>query len=158
MTMDKTYAKTDQALGRLTPEQYRVTQQNGTEAPYSGAYVDNKASGIYVDVVSGEPLFASGHKYDSGSGRASLTRPIEQENVVEKSDDSHGMHRVEVRSKHGDSHLAHVFDDGPSDSTGMRYGINSASLRFVPLENMQAEGYGHLVSIFSRETRTEEQR
>ena len=109
------YAKTDQALSRLNSEQYRVTQQHGTEAPFSGEYVDNKASGIYVDVVSGEPLFASIHKYDSGSGWPSFTRPIVEENVLEKKDDSHGMHRVEVRSRHGDSHLGHVFPDGPSD-------------------------------------------
>jgi peptide-methionine (R)-S-oxide reductase len=143
------YAKTDQALGRLTAEQYRVTQQDGTEAPFSGEYVDNKATGIYVDVVSGEPLFASIHKYDSGSGWPSFTRPIVEENVVERVDDSHGMRRVEVRSKHGDSHLGHVFPDGPSDSTGTRYCINSASLRFIALVDMAAEGYGDLLPIFS---------
>ena len=123
------YAKTDQALSRLTPEQYRVTQKDGTEAPFSGEYVDNEAAGIYVDAVSGEPLFASIHKYDSGSGWPSFTRPIVEKNVIERMDDSHGMRRVEARSKHGDSHLGHVFTDGPSDSTGMRYCINSASLR-----------------------------
>ena len=148
MTSSGKYAKTDQALSRLTPEQYRVTQQDGTETPFSGEYVDKKASGIYVDVVSGEPLFASIHKYDSGSGWPSFTRPIVKENVIERTDDSHGMRRVEVRSKHGDSHLGHVFPDGPSDSTGMRYCINSASLRFIALEDMEAEGYGDLLPIF----------
>jgi peptide-methionine (R)-S-oxide reductase len=155
MTSNRKYGKTDQALSGLTPEQYRVTQQDGTEAPFSGEYVDNKATGIYVDVVSGEPLFASIHKYDSGSGWPSFTRPIE-ENVIERMDDSHGMRRVEVRSKHGDSHLGHVFTDGPSDSTGMRYCINSASLRFIALEDMEAEGYGDLLPIFSVEGKTED--
>ncbi|WP_225674619.1 peptide-methionine (R)-S-oxide reductase MsrB [Bradyrhizobium hereditatis] len=149
------YAKTDQALSRLTAEQYRVTQQDGTESPFSGEYVDNKAAGIYVDVVSGEPLFASIDKYDSGSGWPSFTRPIVEQNVVERLDDSHGMRRVEVRSKHADSHLGHVFPDGPSDSTGMRYCINSASLRFVELEDMAAEGYGDLLSIFGVEDQKE---
>jgi thioredoxin len=150
------YAKTDQALSRLTPEQYRVTQQCGTERPFSGEYVDNKAPGIYVDVVSGEPLFASIHKYDSGSGWPSFARPITEENVIERTDDSHGMRRVEVRSKHGDSHLGHVFTDGPSDSTGMRYCINSASLRFIALEDMEAEGYGDLLPIFDIERNKED--
>jgi peptide-methionine (R)-S-oxide reductase len=145
------YAKTDQALSQLTAEQYRVTQQDGTESPFSGEYVDNKATGIYVDVVSGEPLFASIDKYDSGSGWPSFTRPIVEQNVVERFDDSHGMRRVEVRSKHGDSHLGHVFPDGPLDSTGTRYCINSASLRFIALEDMAAEGYGDLLPIFSVE-------
>ena len=142
MTSNGKYAKTDQALSRLTPEQYRVTQQDGTEAPFSGEYVDNEATGIYVDVVSGEPLFASIHKYDSGSGWPSFTRPIVEENVIERMDDSHGMRRVEVRSKHGDSHLGHVFPDGPRDRGGLRYCINSASLRFVHRDDMQAAGYG----------------
>jgi peptide-methionine (R)-S-oxide reductase len=150
------YATTDQALSRLTPEQYRVTQQDGTEAPFSGEYVDNKANGIYADVVSGEPLFASIHKYDSGSGWPSFTQPIVEENVIERRDNSHGMSRVEVRSKHGDSHLGHVFTDGPSASTGMRYCINSASLRFIALEDMEAEGYGDLLPIFSVEGKRED--
>jgi peptide-methionine (R)-S-oxide reductase len=149
------YAKTDQAVGQLTPEQYRVTQQNGTEAPFSGEYLDNEAAGIYVDVVSGEPLFASIDKYDSGCGWPSFTRPIAQENVVERSDDSHGMRRVEVRSGQGDSHLGHVFPDGPADATGLRYCINSASLRFVALEDMAAEGYGTLLHLFDDERDTE---
>lgn len=155
MTAKGTYQKTDQALSRLTPEQHRVTQQDGTEAPFSGAYVDNKLAGIYVDVVSGEPLFASTDKYDSGSGWPSFTRPIAKENVEERMDDSHGMHRVEVRSTHGDSHLGHVFPDGPQSSTGARYCINSASLRFVAREDMAAEGYGDLLPIFEAENTTE---
>ena len=158
MTSNEKYAKTDQALSGLTPEQYRVTQQAGTEAPFSGEYVDNKANGIYADVVSGEPLFASIHKYDSGSGWPSFTQPIVEENVIERRDNSHGMSRVEVRSKHGDSHLGHVFTDGPSASTGMRYCINSASLRFIALEDMEAEGYGDLLPIFSVEEKTEDLR
>jgi len=158
MALNVKYAKTDQALSRLNSEQYRVTQQDGTEAPFSGEYVDNKASGIYVDVVSGEPLFASIHKYDSGSGWPSFIRPIVEENVVEKMDNSHGMHRVEVRSRHGDSHLGHVFPDGPSDSTGLRYCINSASLRFIAREDMEAEGYGDLLPIFCAEKKKEEVR
>jgi peptide-methionine (R)-S-oxide reductase len=156
MRSNRKYAKTDQALSGLTPEQYRVTQQDGTEAPFSGEYVDNEATGIYVDVVSGEPLFASIHKYDSGSGWPSFTRPVVEENIVERMDDSHGMRRVQVRSKHGDSHLGHVFTDGPSASTGMRYRINSASLRFIALEDMEAEGYGDLLPIFGVEGKTED--
>jgi len=148
MTVNGKYAKTDQMLSQLTSEQYRVTQQNGTEVPFSGEYMDNKATGIYVDVVSGEPLFASTDKFDSGSGWPSFTRPIEMENIIERMDDSHGMRRVEVRSKHGDSHLGHVFPGGPENSTGMRYCINSASLRFIALEDMEAEGYGDLLPIF----------
>ena len=156
MTSNGKYAKTDQALSRLTPEQYRVTQQDGTEAPFSGEYFDNEATGIYVDVVSGEPLFASIHKYDSDSGWPSFTRPIVEENVIERVDDSHGMSRVEVRSRYGDCHLGHVFEDGPSDSTGMRYCINSASRRFIALEDMEAEGYGDLLPNFSVEGKRED--
>jgi peptide-methionine (R)-S-oxide reductase len=155
MTGEGQYSKTDNALSRLTREQYRVTQQDGTEAPFSGEYVDNKAAGIYVDVVSGEPLFASSDKFDSGSGWPSFTRPIVTDNVVERSDDSHGMRRVEARSKHGDSHLGHVFPDGPRDSTGLRYCINSAALRFIALEDMDAEGYGDLLHLFDGHARKE---
>ena len=151
-----TYAKTDEAVSRLAPEQYRVTQKDGTERPFSGEYVDNKDAGIYVDVVSGEPLFASIHKYDSGSGWPSFTRPIAEDNVIERADESHGMHRVEVHSKHGESHLGHVFTDGPRDSTDLRYCINSASLRFVALEDLEAEGYGDLLLIFSVEQKKED--
>jgi peptide-methionine (R)-S-oxide reductase len=138
----------DEALARLTPEQYRVTQQDGTEQPFTGEYLNNKAAGIYVDVVSGEPLFASFDKFDSGTGWPSFTRPILRENVVERMDDGHGMRRVEVRSKEGDCHLGHVFPDGPREAGGMRYCINSASLRFIPLGAMEAEGYGQLLHLF----------
>ena len=136
------YRKTAEAVSRLSPEQYRVTQQSGTEAPGSGEYVDNTEPGIYVDIVSGEPLFASSDKYESGCGWPSFTKPIEPANVAELSDASLGMVRTEVRSKHGDSHLGHVFDDGPRDRGGLRYCINSASLRFVHRGDMVAQGYG----------------
>ena len=136
------YRKTDEAIARLTPEQFYVTQQSGTERPGTGEYLDNKQVGIYVDVVSGEPLFASADKFESGCGWPSFTRPIEQANVKELSDRSHFMTRTEVRSAGGDSHLGHVFDDGPRDRGGLRYCINSASLRFVPLDRMEEEGYG----------------
>ena len=136
------YAKTEDALARLTPEQFRVTQQNGTERPWTGDLTGNKAVGIYVDVVSGEPLFASTDKYESGCGWPSFTKPIEAAHVTEHRDLTHGMVRVEVRSKHGDSHLGHVFPDGPADRGGLRYCINSASLRFIPKEEMEAAGYG----------------
>lgn len=137
-----TYQKTEDAIARLTPEQYRVTQENGTERPHTGAYNANKEPGIYVDIVSGEPLFLSTSKYDSHCGWPSFTRPVEPENVAELKDISHGMVRIEVRSKHGDSHLGHVFPDGPIDKGGLRYCINSASLRFVHRDDMEAEGYG----------------
>ena len=136
------YRKTKEAIARLTPEQYRVTQQNGTEHPGTGEYLDNKEPGIYVDIVSGEPLFASSDKYESGCGWPSFTRPIEPANVRERRDTSHGMMRTEVRSAHGDSHLGHVFADGPTDRGGLRYCINSASLRFIHRDDMEAEGYG----------------
>jgi peptide-methionine (R)-S-oxide reductase len=137
-----TYRKTPKAIAQLSPEQYRVTQQNGTEAPGSGALLDNHAAGIYVDIVSGEPLFASSDKFDSGCGWPSFTKPITPTNVKELSDRSYGMVRTEVRSASADSHLGHVFEDGPEDRGGLRYCINSASLRFVPRERMEAEGYG----------------
>lgn len=136
-----TYRKTDEAVSKLTPEQYRVTQQNDTERPFTGEYTDNKRPGIYVDIVSGEPLFASADKFDSGCGRPSFTKPIVPANVNELRDNSHGMIRTEVRSAHGDSHLGHVFPDGPQDRGGLRYCINSAALRFIPREEMEAEGY-----------------
>ncbi|OCW58660.1 peptide-methionine (R)-S-oxide reductase MsrB [Hoeflea olei] len=140
--MSKTYVRSDDALSKLTPEQFRVTQQNGTERPFTGEYNDNKAAGIYVDIVSGEPLFASSDKFESGCGWPSFTKPIEPAHVKELRDVSHGMIRTEVRSTHGDSHLGHVFPDGPRDRGGLRYCINSASLRFVPKAQMEAEGYG----------------
>jgi peptide-methionine (R)-S-oxide reductase len=136
------YSKTAEAVSRLSPEQYRVTQQSGTERPGTGKYLNNKAPGIYVDIVSGEPLFASSDKYDSGCGWPSFTKPIEPAYVNELRDTSHGMVRTEVRSSAGDSHLGHVFPDGPPDRGGLRYCINSASLRFVPRDKMEAEGYG----------------
>jgi peptide-methionine (R)-S-oxide reductase len=136
------YSKSKDAIARLTPEQFRVTQQSGTEAPGSGAYLHNHEPGIYVDIVSGEPLFASTDKYESGCGWPSFTKPIEPANVSELRDTSHGMVRTEVRSTHGDSHLGHVFPDGPRNRGGLRYCINSASLRFVHRDDMAAEGYG----------------
>jgi peptide-methionine (R)-S-oxide reductase len=136
------YEKSPQAIARLTPEQYRVTQQSGTERPGTGEYLHNKEPGIYVDVVSGEPLFASSDKYESGCGWPSFTKPIEPANVNELRDSTLGMVRTEVRSARGDSHLGHVFDDGPPDRGGLRYCINSASLRFIHRDDMQAEGYG----------------
>ena len=137
-----TYQKTEAAIAALTPEQFHVTQKSGTERAGTGALLGNKAAGIYVDIVSGEPLFASADKYESGCGWPSFTKPIEPANVAELVDRSHFMTRTEVRSKHGDSHLGHVFDDGPRDRGGLRYCINSASLRFVPREEMAAQGYG----------------
>ncbi|MEJ5022242.1 peptide-methionine (R)-S-oxide reductase MsrB [Ochrobactrum vermis] len=137
-----TYNKNPEAIAKLTPEQYRVTQESGTERPGTGEYLYNKETGIYVDIVSGEPLFASADKYESHCGWPSFTKPIEPANVAELNDISHGMVRTEVRSAHGDSHLGHVFPDGPVDRGGLRYCINSASLRFVPKNRMEAEGYG----------------
>ena len=142
------YRRNPEALSKLSPEQYRVTQRGGTERPFENEYWDNKEPGIYVDVVSGEPLFASPDKYDSKSGWPSFTKPIESENVVEKHDATHGMVRTEVRSMHGDSHLGHVFDDGPRDAGGLRYCINSASLRFIPLDELESEGYGNYRKLF----------
>ncbi|MDM9623915.1 peptide-methionine (R)-S-oxide reductase MsrB [Rhizobium sp. S96] len=136
------YSKSAAAISKLSPEQYRVTQQAGTERPGTGEYLNNKEPGIYVDIVSGEPLFASSDKYESGCGWPSFTKPIEVENVSELTDRSHGMLRTEVRSTYGDSHLGHVFPDGPVDRGGLRYCINSASLRFVHRDKMEAEGYG----------------
>ena len=136
------YSKDPMAVSKLTAEQYRVTQKNGTEAPGTGEYLENDAPGIYVDIVSCEPLFASSAKFDSGCGWPSFSKPIEPANVNELTDKSHGMIRTEVRSAHGDSHLGHVFDDGPADQGGLRYCINSASLRFVHRDDMAAQGYG----------------
>jgi peptide-methionine (R)-S-oxide reductase len=136
------YEKTDEAVSALTPEQFRVTQQNGTERPFTGEYDKHREPGIYVDVVSGEPLFVSADKFDSGCGWPSFSKPVVDANVTELHDSSHGMIRTEVRSKHGDSHLGHVFEDGPQDRGGLRYCINSASLRFIHRDDMQAAGYG----------------
>jgi peptide-methionine (R)-S-oxide reductase len=142
------YKKDPEVLSRLTPEQYRVTQQSGTEYPGTGEYLHNKEPGIYVDIVSGEPLFASSDKFDSACGWPSFTKPIEPENVIENTDTSHGMTRTEVRSTHGDSHLGHVFPDGPPERGGLRYCINSASLRFIPLDELESEGYGDYTKLF----------
>ena len=136
------YRKTPEAVSRLTPEQYRVTQQNATEHPGTGEHLDNEEPGIYVDIVSGEPLFASADKFESGCGWPSFTKPIEPANVNELQDATHGTIRTEVRSASADSHLGHVFPDGPADRGGLRYCINSASLRFIHRDDMQAEGYG----------------
>ena len=136
------YAKTEDAIARLTPEQFRVTQQNGTERPFTGEYDDHFEPGLYVDIVSGEPLFASSAKFASGCGWPSFSKPVVDANVTELRDTTHGMIRTEVRSAHGDSHLGHVFPDGPREMGGLRYCINSASLRFIPKERMETEGYG----------------
>jgi peptide-methionine (R)-S-oxide reductase len=144
----KTYNKNPEAVSLLTPEQYRVTQQDGTERRFQNEYWDNKEPGLYVDVVSGEPLFASVDKFDSGTGWPSFTKPLERTNVVENVDRSHGMARTEVRSTHGDSHLGHVFPDGPPERGGLRYCINSASLRFIPLDELESEGYGDYTKLF----------
>jgi peptide-methionine (R)-S-oxide reductase len=138
----KSYKKSDAAIAALTPEQLRVTQQSGTEKPGTGEHLDNNEPGIYVDVVSGEPLFVSSDKFESGCGWPSFARPIEPAHINELRDVSHGMVRTEVRSVHGDSHLGHLFPDGPRDRGGLRYCINSASLRFFHRDDMQAAGYG----------------
>lgn len=139
------YRKTPEAVEKLTREQYLVTQEGATERPGTGALLQEKRPGIYVDIVSGEPLFASSAKYESGCGWPSFTKPIQSDTIREVDDTSHGMSRTEVRSAHADSHLGHVFNDGPRDQGGLRYCINSASLRFVPLEEMEDAGYGALI-------------
>jgi peptide-methionine (R)-S-oxide reductase len=142
------YRKDPEAIARLTREQYLITQENGTEPAFRNEYWDNKEPGLYVDVVSGEPLFASVSKYDSHSGWPSFTVPVEPGNVVERRDASHGMIRTEVRSAHGDSHLGHVFPDGPAEAGGLRYCINSAALRFIPVDDLEREGYGAYRELF----------
>jgi peptide-methionine (R)-S-oxide reductase len=150
------YTKNKEAIARLSPEQYRVTQQSATERPFQNAFWDHDEPGIYVDIVSGEPLFSSLDKFESGCGWPSFTRPLEPENVEEHADTSHGMIRTEVRSSHGDSHLGHVFDDGPREKGGLRYCINSASLRFIPLEELENEGYGAYRKLFEPEKKEKE--
>jgi peptide-methionine (R)-S-oxide reductase len=146
------YQSNPEAIARLSPEQYRVTQRNGTEPPFENAYWNNREPGLYVDVVSGEPLFTSLDKFDSACGWPSFTQPIEAENIVEKADTSHGMIRTEVRSSSGNSHLGHVFPDGPRQAGGLRYCINSASLRFIPVDQLESEGYGSYRSLFESST------
>ena len=150
--MANDYKKPDNAELKkiLTPEQYEVTQQCGTEAPFKNKYWDFKGEGIYVDIVTGEALFSSTDKFDSKSGWPSFTKPIDKNFVVEKKDSSYGMDRTEVKSKGGDSHLGHVFDDGPRDKGGLRYCINSASLKFVPKEELKAKGYGQYLKLFDK--------
>jgi len=142
----KEYKKDEVAIKSLTPEQYRVTQQSGTERPGSGEYLNNYEPGIYVDIVSGEPLFASSEKFESGCGWPSFSKPIDDKYVSELRDAGLGMIRTEVRSTHGDSHLGHVFPDGPQDRGGLRYCINSASLKFIPEDEMEVLGYGEYMN------------
>ena len=149
------YHKNPDAISKLSPEQYRVTQKSGTERPFENEFWNNKEPGIYVDVVSGEPLFGSKDKFDSHSGWPSFTKPLVEENVVELRDSTHGMERTEVRSANGDSHLGHLFDDGPREAGGMRYCINSASLRFIPLDELEKEGYGEYASLFGAPVKKE---
>jgi peptide-methionine (R)-S-oxide reductase len=144
--MMTTYQKSTDVISALTDEQYRVTQESGTERAGSGEHLNNTQPGIYVDIVSGEPLFASSDKYESGCGWPSFTKPIESKYVKEINDNSHGMSRTEVRSSHGDSHLGHVFNDGPTREGGLRYCINSASLRFIHCDDMVSKGYGEYVN------------
>ena len=139
----------DELKKNLTPVQYQVTQHEGTEPPFRNPYWDNHEAGIYVDVVSGEPLFSSLDKYDSGTGWPSFTKPLETSNVTTKTDRQFGMSRTEVRSAHGNSHLGHLFDDGPKP-TGQRYCMNSASMRFIPVSKLEAEGYGEYLKLFQR--------
>ena len=143
------YRKDPAVIAQLTPDQYAVTQTDATEPAFRNEFWDNHADGIYVDVVSGEPLFSSTDKFDSGSGWPSFTRPIDAANVVRNEDRTFGMVRTEVRSANGDSHLGHLFPDGPRDQGGMRYCINSASLRFIPVDQLESEGYGDFRSLFT---------
>jgi methionine-R-sulfoxide reductase len=142
------YTKDAEAIARLSPEEFAVTQESATERPFENAFWDHDEPGIYVDIVSGEPLFSSLDKFDSNCGWPSFTKPVDTENVEERSDGSHGMSRTEVRSTHGDSHLGHVFDDGPKEAGGLRYCINSASLRFIPADELESEGYGQYLGLF----------
>jgi len=150
------YQKGEGAIAKLSPHQYAVTQESATEPAFQNEFWDKKDAGIYVDIVSGEPLFASTQKFDSGCGWPSFTIPLERANIVEQEDRSHGLMRIEVRSAHGDSHLGHVFDDGPAEQGGLRYCINSAALRFIAYEDLEAEGYGEYEQLFERVDEDEE--
>ena len=147
--MTTTYRKDPEALAKLTRQQFKVTQEDATEPAFRNEFWDNHDDGIYVDIVSGEPLFSSTDKFDSGSGWPSFTRPIDAANVIRNEDRTFGMVRTEVRSANGDSHLGHLFPDGPRDQGGMRYCINSASLRFIPVDQLESEGYGDFSSLFT---------
>lgn len=144
------YSKKPETIAKLTQEQFWVTQQNGTERPFQNEFWNNHQAGLYVDIVSGEPLFTSRDKFDSGCGWPSFTKPVEAGNVVKKPDTSHGMLRTEVRSSYGDSHLGHIFPDGPRAAGGLRYCINSASLRFIPVEELESAGYGEYRELFQK--------
>jgi peptide-methionine (R)-S-oxide reductase len=146
--MAETYQKDPAKVAQLNEDQHRVTQESATEPAFKNAFWDKEDAGIYVDIVSGEPLFASTTKFDSGCGWPSFSTPIDPDNVAELPDLTHGMTRIEVRSSHGDSHLGHVFDDGPAEAGGLRYCINSASLRFVPVQDLEREGYGKFRKLF----------
>lgn len=151
MTIDKNFTKDKEELKKkLTPIQYSVTQENATERPFQNEYWDNKKIGLYVDIVSGEPLFISLDKFDSGCGWPSFTKPVNSENIEEREDYSHNMSRIEVRSKDTDSHLGHVFPDGPIEDGGLRYCINSAALRFIPIDKLKEEGYERYLYLFSK--------
>jgi peptide-methionine (R)-S-oxide reductase len=145
------YSKNPAAVDALSPEEYRVTQENGTELPFTGEYCNNHEPGIYIDIVSGEPLFASVNKFDSGSGWPSFTQPINADSLIERRDRGHFMDRVEVRSAHANSHLGHVFSDGPAEAGGLRYCINSASLRFIHRDDLEARGYGQYLRLFTKD-------
>ena len=144
------YTKDGEAMDRLSPLEFAVTQRGETERPFENTFWDHDEAGIYVDIVSGEPLFSSLDKFDSNCGWPSFTKPVEAENVDERPDGSHGMDRTEVRSVHGGSHLGHVFDDGPKEAGGLRYCINSASLRFIPVDELESEGYGQYLDRFEK--------
>jgi peptide-methionine (R)-S-oxide reductase len=154
--MTEKYEKSEEAVARLTPNQYSVTQESATEPAFRNEFWDHHEAGLYVDIVSGEPLFTSTKKFDSGCGWPSFTAPVEAENVVELKDRKFGMTRTEVRSANGDSHLGHVFDDGPKDEGGLRYCINSAALRFVPYDELESSGYGKYKYLFENATPKEE--
>ena len=155
--MSHEYNKNLAAVDALTPEQYHVTQENGTELPFTGEYCNNHEPGVYVDIVSGEPLFASVNKFDSGSGWPSFTQPINADSLVERRDRSQLMDRVEVRSARADSYLGHVFPDGPTEAGGLRYCINSASLRFIHRDDLEAQGYGQYLRLFTKDVSEQHQ-